>query len=117
MEPYARSFLAELQRWPTIGWGRRSNAKGRRRLQLAAYENARHWIRVNPLLDAPWVPGWFVKTILFHELLHAVQPEERDRAGRLLTHGPWFRQAERGYPLHLASKAWEQRELTRLLRG
>ncbi|MHC4838538.1 MAG: hypothetical protein ACYTF3_10200, partial [Planctomycetota bacterium] len=117
LEPYARGFLGQLERWPTLGWGRRASPKGRRRLQLAAFESARHWIRVSPVLDADWVPGWFVKCVLFHELLHAVQPEERDRAGRVRTHGPWFRRAEHGYPLFAASKAWEQRHLTRLLRG
>lgn len=117
LEPYARGFLEQLEHWPTLGWGRRTSPKGRRRLQLAAYEGARHWIRMNPVLDADWVPGWFVKCVLFHELLHALQPEERDGAGRVLTHGPWFRRAERGYPLFAASKAWEQRHLTRLLRG
>lgn len=117
LEPYASAFLGDLERCPTLGWGRRTSPKGRRRLQLAAYEKARHWIRVNPVLDAEWVPGWFLKCVLFHELLHAVQPEERDRAGRALTHGPWFRRAEQGYPLFAASKAWEQRQLTRLLRG
>ena len=117
LEPYARGFLKPLEHWPTLGWSRRAAPKGRRRLQLAAYEGARHWIRVNPVLDAEWVPGWFVKCVLFHELLHAVQPEERDRAGRVLTHGPWFRRAEQGYPLFVASKAWEQRHLTRLIRS
>jgi hypothetical protein len=117
LEPYARGFLRDLERCPTFGWGRRTSPKGRRRLQLAAFEGARHWIRVNPALDADWVPGWFLKCVLFHELLHAVQPTERDRAGRVLTHGPWFRRAERGYPLFAASKAWEQRHLLRLLRG
>jgi len=117
LEPYPRAYLGDLDRCPTLGWGRRTSPKGRRRLQLAAYEKTRHWIRVNPVLDASWIPGWFVKCVLFHELLHAVQPEEHDRAGRALTHGPWFRNAERGYPLFAASKAWEQRQLTRLLRG
>src|ERR1700747_2500104 len=47
-------------------------------------------IRIHPLLDATFVPTWFLEYVVYHEMLHAVVPEEVDRGGRRRIHTPEF---------------------------
>ena len=63
------------------------------------------------------VPRWFVRFVLFHELLHAALGAERDSAGRRLHHGPRFRAIERAHPDHERALRWERRHLGALLRS
>lgn len=101
------------ERWPGITWGRRA----RRSLRLGSYDPNVRVVRVHPVLDQPAVPAWFVRYILFHELLHAAVPSERDAAGRALHHGPEFRRREAAYPDFERALAWEERHLPALIRS
>ncbi len=71
---------------------------------------------MHPVLDQSRVPDWFVRYILFHELLHALLPKEHDAAGRALHHGPLYQRRERAYPDFERARAWQARNLPRLIR-
>ena len=61
---------------------------------------------VNPLLDSPHVPNFYLQYVVFHELLHEVIPIRRER-GRWIHHPVEFRRREREFPLFDRALAWE----------
>jgi hypothetical protein len=102
-----------------ITWGRRTSpaaAKARRTIKLGSYSASERLIRVHPVLDAEWVPRYFVSYIVFHELLHHVMPEVRI-GGRTLIHPPEFASREREFRYHERALAWEHKHIDRLLRA
>ena len=101
-----------------ITWGRRTSpaAKQRRTIKLGSYSASERLIRVHPVLDAEWVPRYFVSYIVFHELLHHVMPEIRV-GGRTLIHPPEFASREREFRYHERALAWEHKHIDRLLRA
>jgi hypothetical protein len=105
--------LARLGEWPTIGYGRWPSRAPRRSIDLGNYEHERAWVRIHPVLDADWVPAWFVRFVLFHELLHAVAARERWDGGA--PHGPTFRAAEARLPDAARAHAWQREHTSQLL--
>lgn len=105
--------LARLGDWPTIGYGRWPSRPPRRSIDLGNYEHERAWVRIHPVLDADWVPAWFVRFVLFHELLHAVAARERWDGGA--PHGPTFRAAEARLPDTARAHAWQREHTSKLL--
>ena len=108
--------LLAVERYPTLTWGRRQRSGARRSLQLGSYDAIQHLVRMHPVLDQPAVPRFFVRYVLFHELLHAALPSKRDRA-RTVHHGPAFRRLEQAYPDYDSAKAWEDLHIRRLIRS
>ena len=73
-------------------------------------------IRINPLLDQPFVPPWFLRYILYHEMLHAVVPDEPGSNGRRCVHTEKFYERERKFPRYRSARKWEEDNLARFLR-
>lgn len=102
---------------PALTWGLPGpSARGRRRrtLRLGSYNERSRLVRVHPALDRDFVPDWFVRYILFHELLHAELGVQRN-GGRRIFHGAEFRRRERAYADYARAIAWEKKNLRRLL--
>jgi len=100
---------------PAITWGKRGRSRTRRSLQLGIFDFRARVVRIHRVLDQPAVPAWFVRYVLFHELLHAaLEGDERDGARH---HGPVFRARERRYPDYAAALAWEREHLGALIRS
>ena len=102
---------------PSVTWGRRGKSRTRGRLQLGSYSPRTRIVRLHPVLDGPGVPRWFVRYVLFHELLHATLSDEFDSRGRPLSHGPGFLRRERAYPDYALALQWEEEQLATLLRS
>lgn len=109
-------FPAEMAP-PTIVWGRRNRSRTRHSLRLGSYDPNAQLVRIHPVLDQPAVPDWFVRFVVFHELLHAVFPIRRGEGQRWIHHGRAFRQRERAYVDHDRAHAWERAHLARLIRS
>ena len=99
---------------PGITWGRRGPRRVRHTLQLGSFDPEQKLVRVHPVLDQEAVPSFFVRSVLFHELLHAAL-EGADDARR--HHGPEFRARERAYRDHDRALAWQERHLAALIRS
>jgi hypothetical protein len=95
---------------PAVSWGRRQKSSARRTLMLGSYNARSNLVRVHPVLDQPLVPDWYVRFILFHEILHAVIPS------RHVHHTPAFRRRERSYRDFARARAWEKQHIERLIR-
>jgi hypothetical protein len=102
---------------PRLTWGRTSARGPRRGLRLGSYDAELALVRIHPALDQPAVPDWFVRYVLFHELLHAIHPPVRSSAGRWIRHGEQFRAREDAYPDLERALAWEKRHIDALIRS
>ncbi len=81
-----------------ITWGNGSkSARGQRHITFGTYDKTRRLIRVHPALDKRTVPEYFVRYIVFHEMLHAAVPVAASPSGRRLFHSRAFRQREREF--------------------
>jgi hypothetical protein len=101
---------------PGVTWGRAGRSCSRRSLRLGSYDFRAKLVRIHRVLDQPAVPVWFVRYVLFHELLHAALGEDT-RGGRRVHHGPQFRRREAAYPDTAAALAWEERHVDALIRS
>ena len=99
-----------------ITWGRRAPRRPRRSIRFGAYDSRARLIRIHPLLDQAFVPRYVVETVVFHEMLHQLNPPQRIN-GRWAIHTPAFRRAERRFPYFEHAEAWQRRHMARLLRG
>ncbi len=70
-----------------IGWGRRNSWR-----RLGHYDPLHQTITLSPVLDSPKVPGFVIRYIVYHEMLHAVFQDAPKH------HPPIFRRTERAYP-------------------
>jgi hypothetical protein len=103
-----------------IRWGRLPGKKGRRRsIRFGSYSSDDNVIRMHPFLDQDWIPAYFVRYIVFHEMLHAHLGVEESPTGRRQVHTRTFRTRERQHPDYEQAIAWlaTPANLTRLLRG
>ena len=91
--------------------GRRGKSRARRSLQLGCYVKDAHLVRIHAVLDQVAVPEWFVRFVLFHEILHAALPGEKR------PHGRAFRERERAHPDYPAAVAWQKKNLESLIRS
>lgn len=101
-----------------ITWGRMPGARRRRSIRFGCYCPHENLIRIHPLLDQDFVPQYFVRYIVFHEMLHALLGTGDSASGRRRVHTAAFRRRERAHPDYARATAWEKRpaNLKRLLR-
>ena len=88
-----------------ITWGKMPAQRRRRSIRFGSYSPAEHLVRMHPLLDSASVPEFFVRYIVFHEMLHADLGIEEGE-GRRVIHSRAFRERERLYPDFRAAEAW-----------
>jgi len=106
-----REFFAGAVTAP-ITWGRAARPARRvRHRRLGAFNRRRGLITINPALDRAEVPEFFVAFIVYHEMLHALQPGDCRR-----WHGREFHAAERRHPDYRRAREWEKRHLDVLMR-
>ena len=89
-----------------ITWGRRTRRRKVSSRQLASYSRHRRVITVHPALDRREVPRRFLEYLVYHEMLHARQPEDKRRP-----HDRAFREALRRHPDHVWAAAWQKANL------
>jgi hypothetical protein len=99
-----------------VMWGRRRKQRPKEYFVFGTIQEDDRIIRINPLLDQPFVPLWFLKYILYHEMLHSVVPDEPAGAGRRRVHTDEFNRREREFPGYRRARRWEEENLARFLR-
>jgi predicted metal-dependent hydrolase len=91
-----------------IGWGKRNSRRAVRKRTLGSYCSTANTIRINPVLDRRTIPHYFIRFVVYHEMLHSAVKEER-RNGRRAMHTPEFRRREKLYKDYDKAIAWERR--------
>jgi len=107
-----------------ITWGARRRPRRRcRSIRFGSFTPCDHAtldgiVRIHPFLDGEFVPRYFVRYIVFHEMLHAFLGIAEAPNGRRRIHPPEFKRLEEAYPDYARAMAWQGREanLRRLLR-
>jgi hypothetical protein len=97
-----------------ITWGRRTKPRGdaRRTIKLGSYSATERLVRIHPALDRPWVPRYFVASIVHHELLHHIIPVTPGGV-----HPPELLRLEREFGHYERAREWEHRNVARLLKS
>jgi hypothetical protein len=94
----------------SIQWGR-TDTEPRIRKVLATYCKTTGLIEVTRKLDRPWVPSYFLRDLVGHEILHSLIPWK----SRGDWHSDTFRRAEARLPGHARAELWLNRNVDRLL--
>lgn len=102
-----------------ITWGSAHTSRRRSSIRFGSYDQNNDLIRIHPVLDQDFVPRYFVRYIVFHEMLHAYLGTPTGPSGRRRLHPPEFKRLERGYPDYARAVAWQDKpaNLRRLLRS
>lgn len=92
-----------------ITWGKRGTSPRRRQrtIRFGSYTVDSNLIRLHPALDQPFVPEFFVRYIVYHEMLHAHLGIEESESGRRRIHTREFTSIERAYPDFAKARMWE----------
>jgi hypothetical protein len=110
----AKYFRNRLRGY-TIIWGRKRKQRPKTYMVFGTIQEEDRMIRIHPLLDRAFVPTWFLEYVVYHEMLHAMVPDEYDRGGRRLVHHEKFLEKERRFHWFRRAKNWEQENLARFL--
>jgi predicted SprT family Zn-dependent metalloprotease len=90
-----------------VTWGTARRGRAVRRRTLGSYGIHTNTIRVNPVLDRKAVPCYFVRFIIYHEMLHAdMGCDEKD--GRRSMHSAEFQMREKLFREYRLALAWEK---------
>ncbi len=108
-------FRNSLKRY-SIVWGRKRKLPPKEYFVFGTIQEEDRIIRIHPLLDARFVPAWFIEYVIYHEMLHTVVPDEVDASGRRCVHTDRFNRLERKFPGYTKAKKWEDENLVRFLR-
>src|SRR2546423_15319709 len=111
----ARYFRGRLRNYRVL-WGRRRRHRPKDHFVFGTIQEEDRVIRINPLLDQPFVPLWFLKYIVYHEMLHSVVPDELLPHGRRRVHTEEFNRREQKYSGYKRARRWEEINLARFLR-
>lgn len=99
-----------------IGWGTLRAGGRRRSIKTGVYLHDQRVIRIHPALDRTEVPAYYVRAVVFHEMLHQAVPVV-ERHGRRVVHSAEFRRREKAHPDFARARAWEAAHLHLLLDG
>lgn len=99
-----------------VEWGRRRKHRPRDYFTFGTIQEEDRVIRINPWLDQPFVPLWFLQYVLYHEMLHSVVPEEVGPKGRRRVHTQEFNRRERKFRSYQRARRWEEQNLERFFR-
>ena len=92
----------------SIGWGKGNARRAVRNRTLGSYCGHSDTIRINPVLDRRNVPRYFIRYVVYHEMLHSAVKEER-KNGRRSVHTSEFRKLERLFKDYGKAVSWEKR--------
>jgi hypothetical protein len=98
LEALKRRFFRNQLPPLRVGWTLR-----RSRTILGHYDSAHRTISISRWLDSPRVPRYLVEYLVFHEMLHAIYPVERD-GHRRIVHSRRFRAAEKKFPKYVEAR-------------
>jgi predicted SprT family Zn-dependent metalloprotease len=91
----------------SITWGARRRGRYVRRRTLGSYSIQTNTIRINPVLDRKTVPCYFIRFIVYHEMLHADMGCD-EKGGRRSMHSGEFRRRERMFKEYTQALSWEK---------
>ncbi len=92
----------------SIGWGKRNSRRLVRKRTLGTFCRNANTIRINPVLDRKTVPLYFIRYVVYHEMLHSAVGEFKEN-GKRRVHTPEFKRRERLFEDYEKASLWEYR--------
>lgn len=90
-----------------ISWGAKRRRRSVKRRTLGSFNRMTGGISINPLLDSQSVPAYYVRFVVYHEMLHAHLGSER-KSTRRVWHSKAFREKERQFGDYALVSEWEK---------
>jgi predicted metal-dependent hydrolase len=87
-----------------ITWGKVKNGFVKKRI-LGSYDQINDIIRINPVLDRPSIPFYYIYFVVYHEVLHAFLKNTEKR-----WHGKKFKSFEKNFEYYEEAIKWEKRQ-------
>lgn len=97
-----------------ITWGNRRKRRRQTTVRLGSYSPETEIIRINRILDRPYVPKYVMDDIIHHEMLHHHLGIEK-KNGRRFHHHETFKKMEKIFPHTGRAQRWIRKNLHRLL--
>lgn len=89
----------------SIGWGRRGSPRLVRKRTLGSYCSKSDVIRINPVLDRKNIPLYYIRYVIYHEMLHCdIAGNSGD--GRRPVHSSEFKRREKMFREYGKARAW-----------
>lgn len=109
-----RYFANRIQ--AVVTWGKPITGAPRhhRSAKMGTYSVEDRIIQIHPALDRPFVPRYFVESVMYHEMLHQVYGAPVIN-GRHQYHSPDFLASERRFEHYQLARQWERENINRLL--
>ncbi len=95
-----------------ISWGRDTSKKRVKSRRLGSYKFRSNLIVIHPILDKKKVPVWVVEFIIYHEMLHSQQTEDKKRY-----HDKEFRDFEKQHSDYERTIRWRKENVKFLMNG
>jgi hypothetical protein len=90
-----------------ISWGNRNSRRALKKRTLGTYCRHTNTIRISSVLDRRNVPHYFIRYVVYHEMLHSAMRDLR-KNGRRSVHTQEFRKRERLFRQYDKAIAWEK---------
>lgn len=97
-----------------ITFGKRNKKERNRSIVFGNYNPQKNIIRINRALDNSYVPDFFIRYIVFHEMLHAYLFLNGER---FHSHSRTFKKMEKLYPEHKIAENWKRENLSFFIKG
>ena len=92
----------------SISWTKGNTRRTVRKRTLGSYNRHTNTILINSLLDRKNIPNYYIRYVVYHEMLHSVLGEKR-KNGKRLVHTSEFRRRERLFKDYENAVSWEKR--------
>lgn len=101
----------------SIDWfGREKTSRRITRKVLGYYDDRKKSIKIHKSLDSPSFPNYFIAYVVYHEMLHCVEPPKAGRKRRRVHHAG-FTDKEKKFHSYAVAKQWEKEHLAKILHG
>ena len=95
-----------------ITWGKSYKKRRKRSISFGNYESFSNLIKINPALDQPNIPDYFINYIVYHEMLHShFETSSPSRSGRRVHHTGEFYELEKRFKEYDKAIAWEKKNI------
>jgi hypothetical protein len=99
-----------------ITWFLQPSYKNWTHFTLGSYTDSIKLIRINQLLDDPFIPPYFLSYIIYHEIMHAIIPVTINDNGKRNVHSKIFKEKEKEFLYYKNAINWEKEYLSQFLR-
>lgn len=89
-----------------ITWYAQRKKKNRSQITFGLYHEPLKLIKINKFLDNPKIPKYFLRYVIYHEMLHNVCPPYYDEKGRHRIHNREFKALESKFTDYHMAQAW-----------